>query len=158
MALRQQDREDLLQTGRAMPFRAEFEIHGVTVLVGFRGDRQVSLYCGADPVFQFNRKSQLRRVFFEGRRIAAEGGRLFELHQDGRGGKVHFGRREIDEALTEKIGAALKRWLSDLRQAADQGPADWRVVEPESGVFCSDLQLWLRQLADPPEIASSPGA
>lgn len=158
MALRQQDREDLLQSGRAMPRRAEIEINGITLLVGFRGDGQVSLYCGADPVFQFNRQSQLRRVFFGGRRIAAEDGRLHELQQDRRGGKVRFGRRVIDEALSEAVRAALKRWLSDLRQAVDRGPTDWRVVEPDPGVFFNDLQLWLRQLTEPPEIASSPGA
>jgi hypothetical protein len=71
---------------------------------------------------------------------------------------VRFGRRVIDEALSEAVCAALKRWLSDLRQAVDRGPTDWRVVEPDPGVFFNDLQLWLRQLTEPPEIASSPGA
>ena len=158
MALRQQDREDLLQSGRAMPRRAEIDIDGVTVLVGLRSDGQVSLYCGADPVFQFNRKSQLRRVFFEGRRIAAEDGRLYELQQERRGGKVHFERRAMDKSATEAVCAALKRWLGDLRQAVAQGPTDWRVVEPESGVFFDDLQLWLQQLTEPPGIATSPDA
>ena len=163
MAIQQHDREDLLGSGLAMPLRGELEINGVTLLVGFRSDGQVSLYCGTDPVFQFNGNSQLRRVFFQGRRIAAEGGRLMQLEQGLLGGKVRFQRQPVDQSQADEILAVLRRWLSDLRQAVDQQPGrwrpdQWRVVEPEPGALHKQLRTWLCELPDPPEIASSPNA
>ncbi len=158
MAIQQHDREDLLGSGRAMPLRGELEINGVTLLVGFRSDGQVSLYCGTDPVFQFNGNSQLRRVFFQGRRFAAEGGRLMQLEQGRLGGKVRFQRQPVDQSQADKILALLGRWLSELQQAADQRPGEWRLVEPEPGALHKQLRAWLCELPNPPEIASSPNA
>jgi hypothetical protein len=70
MALEEQDREDLLRDGRAMPLRGECTLSGSQVVIGFRSAGQLSLYCGPDPVFQFNAEQKLRRAFFQGRRFA----------------------------------------------------------------------------------------
>ena len=61
MALEERDREDLLRDGRLMPLRGECLIDGVKVVLGFRSQGQLSLYCGPDPVFQFNAARELRR-------------------------------------------------------------------------------------------------
>mgnify|MGYP003681535513 CR=1 FL=1 len=79
MAKQEQDREDLLRDGHQMSIRGETIINGIVVTIGFRSLGQLSMYCGADPVFQFNADHQLRRVFFEGERIAADAGRLVLL-------------------------------------------------------------------------------
>lgn len=156
MAKQEHDREDLLAEGRAMSLRGEAEIAGRIVVVGFRHRTQLSLYCGADPVFQFNGEGALRRAYREGQRYAAENGHLVLLSRDQSGGRVRFDRSKLSPEQTGEILADMNAWLERLRQVATSELTSWRVVEASSGEFRSRLLEWLRSHPGSPEVASVP--
>lgn len=157
MALDERDREDLLRDGRNMPLRGERTIDGVQVVVGFRSRGQLSLFCGADPVFQFNRDRDLRRVFFQGRRFAAEQGRLVELIRSSRGGKVQFEVEQVQPSMQKLILASLEDWLQKVRDAVDDDATGWRIIGEDANTLQEELVRWLQLVSSAPGIADTPG-
>ena len=155
MAKQEQDREDLLRDGHQMSIRGETIINGIVVTIGFRSLGQLSMYCGADPVFQFNADHQLRRVFFEGERIAADAGRLVLLQRPTRGGKVQFQAIDVPSAKRDAIVTSLDHWVAELRLAA-ANEAVWRVANEENDVFIRQLRIWLTKLPVSIDIAATP--
>ncbi len=158
MALEEQDREDLLRDGRMMPLRGECVINGVTVVAGFRNRGQLSLYCGPDPVFQFNAERQLRRVYFQARRFAAENGYLAELTREKRGGKVEFDSKQVDPQTQMIILSCLSDWLCLIRDAVRSNQTDWRIVDGNLSIFKARLLDWFNQVSTVVQIASAPNA
>ncbi|MFG0262983.1 MAG: hypothetical protein ACF788_11380 [Novipirellula sp. JB048] len=158
MAKQQQDREDLIRDGRQMPCRGETMIDGVVVTIGFRAGGQASLYCGADPVFQFNTQHQLRRVHFAGERFAAESGQLVRLDRQQRGGKVQFVSCEVPPADQEAMLRSLRGWLKAIRAAASRDDTVWRVAEESERTFTTQLNTWLDRFPDPIIIAAAANA
>lgn len=81
MARQEADREDLLQETMAYPRRGLLTLDEPIgwVLIGERQQGAISIYCGTDPVFQFNRDGYLRRAFWQGTKWAAASGRLEAL-------------------------------------------------------------------------------
>lgn len=156
MAKQVQDREDLLRDGRQMAIRGETTINDIVVTIGFRDAGQMSLYCGPDPVFQFNAGQQLRRVFFAGERYAADARHLVRLDRASRGGKVQFVPKEVSEDRRAAIMQSLERWIGDLRLANTTEHAEWRVADQQDAVFHQQLSGWLDALPQPIEIADSP--
>ena len=152
MAIEEHDREDLLGEGRNMPWRGQCTIDGVRVLAGFRDHGQVSLFCGADPVFQFNRQRELRRVFFCGVRFRAENGRLISMTRTSRGGKVDFDSQPIDPRIETAMLDSLRFWLSKIREANDS--CAWQVEGESARQFQSRLSDWLAGLPNPVVIAA----
>ncbi|WP_052031483.1 hypothetical protein [Novipirellula maiorica] len=157
MAKQERDREDLLRDGRQMAIRGETTINGTVVTIGFRGAGQLSLYCGADPVFQFNADQQLRRVFFKEIRYAADAGRLIRLHRVSRGGKVQFDSEPLSENDHAALLDSLGQWIRDLRLIVTNKRAEWRVADQQDVAFFSQLTRWIDALPQPIEIADSPG-
>jgi hypothetical protein len=151
MAIEEHDREDLLRDGRTMPVRGQCTIDGTEVMVGFRALGQASLYCGADPVFQFNAQNQLRRVYFRGEKLAAHGGKLERLTRDRQGGKIRLQALPIDPAQQAEIIAELTAWRQKLTMEV---AANWRVIEPAPNEFQQRLQQWLA-ITSPAGIATS---
>ena len=100
MAIEERDREDLLRDGRTMSVRGEFTCGEATMLIGFRRRGQASLYVGPDRVYQFDATAQLRRVFLDGRKYAADSGALVQLCRDSRGGRVELSRQPVDPGQT----------------------------------------------------------
>jgi len=158
MALEEHDREDLLRDGRMMGLRGECLVAGTPVVIGFRSAGQVSLYCGSDPVFQFNAESKLRRVYFQGRRFSAEHGRLVELARESRGGKVEFVKTQLDPATESIMLSSLQDWLHKIRDAARSKATLWRVVDGDTNPFREQLLHWLERLPKVPGIAGAPNA
>ncbi len=158
MALEEQDREDLLRDGRMMLLRGECLIDGVPVVVGFRSRGQLSLYCGPDPVFQFNAERQLRRVYFRSRRFAAENGCLVELTRLQRGGKVKFESKQVDPQTQMNILSCLSGWLREIRDAVRSNHTDWRIVDGNLSIFRARLSDWFDQDWSNVQIASAPNA
>jgi len=156
MAIQEHDREDLLGEGRNMPWRGQCTIDGVQVVIGFRDQGQASMFCGTDPVFQFNRKHELRRVFFQATRFRAENGRLIAMARDSRGGKIEFVSQPIDSGTEAALLSSLRSWLSQIRRAKDSG--SWRVEGEPASQFQSRLSDWLAGLPDPVVIAAVPNA
>jgi hypothetical protein len=158
MALHEQDREDLLRDGRMMPTRGECLLGGIPVVVGFRRLGQLSLYCGLDPVFQFNSAGQLRRAFCQGQRYAARSGTLVQLRRPSRGGKVELQSIPLEASRQASVVELALQWLARLRQAAEDGTTEWRVIEPQPDEFRRQLSQWFQQSSGELAIASSPHA
>jgi hypothetical protein len=81
MAREEEDREDLLREATALVERIELRLpdEPETVVVGFRRNGSMSVFFGADPVFQFNTIGELRRAYVGGKLYKAESGVLVEL-------------------------------------------------------------------------------
>lgn len=158
MAKQEYDREDLLRDGKQMPVRAECQIDGVAVVIGFRRQGQVSLYFGPDPVFQFNVARELRRVFYNGRRFAAIQGKLCELTRHVEGGKVQFVSGEIDANDELAILRVLYENLGKLQMAIESAASKWNVIEDGSLEFRKKLSDWLAAVSVSMVVAESPNA
>ena len=133
MAIKEHDREDLLRDGKRMPLRGKAIIDGETIVVGFRSDGQMSLYSGADPVFQFNQSQQLRRAFVEGQRYAAENGTLVKLTRESIGGRVCFERKSITAESELQIRKALSAWIVRIQEFNDLPSSTWHVANGTDG-------------------------
>ena len=158
MAIEEQDREDLLRDGRMMPVRGETILDDVTVLIGFRSHGQLSLYFGSQQVFQFDQSQSLRRVYLNGRRFAAQQGRLVELIRQSRGGRVELIRQDVGEDDLQLVLDATVACLGQIRMLGNSGQCRWRVIGAESSEFAARVSLWLATAAMPPRIGSAPGA
>lgn len=156
-----------------MPSRGQCTIDGEIVLCGFRIGNQVSLYCGQDPVFQFNHQHELRRVFFQGRKFAAESGALVELKRSKKGGRVVFLRDAVDSATCATIMGSLRHWIELIQNALVSSPQAWRIATTDAGavesegrgsiqdqtnLFRARLSQWLADFPNHPPIALSPNA
>lgn len=161
MAIHEHDREDLLGEGRNMPWRGECFLEGTKIVVGFRPQGQVSLFCGADPVFQFNGQHELRRAYEGGVRYRAERGRLVAMTRRNRGGKLTFETRVIEPQLQARLLDTLQNWLARIQQAIDRSDwrgSDWRVEGESVESFQSRLRAWFAALPDRPTVAERPNA
>ncbi|MCP4891788.1 MAG: hypothetical protein GY904_35010 [Planctomycetaceae bacterium] len=158
MALHERDREDLLRDGHTMIHRGECDIDGITLLAGFRRQNQLSLYCGVDPVFQFNANGHLRRVYFQGRRFAAQQGQLAELIRASVAGKTHANSNQIDCHLMTAIHKTLEEWIVKVRQQIAQSHTPWRTVGEDSNAFQHRLTQWIECYGSRFIVADSPNA
>ncbi|MFK8114143.1 MAG: hypothetical protein AB8B91_18220 [Rubripirellula sp.] len=155
MAIEEHDREDLLKDGRTMPTRGQCSFGEVELMVGFRPQGQASLYCGADPVFQFNQDHELRRAFFRGQRFSADNQRLVRLARQSSGGKVQFVPHAIGSAVEAELFQEFADWHQKLLEQNSR--SSWRVIESTPGEFLSRLHSWI-ELAMPMRIAHAPNA
>ena len=152
MAIEENDRENLLRDAKMMPVRGETQIDGHTIVIGFRSDSQASLYCDADPVFQFNANNQLRRVYFHGERYAAEQGVLIKLTRESQGGKVVFHREPASKNEANQIQSALANWLNKIERTA---PSSWTSANDDA-IFTKQLKQWIHCQPSTMEIAGTP--
>lgn len=156
-----------------MPSRGQCTIDGEVVLCGFRAGNQLSLYCGQDPVFQFNAQHELRRIFFQGRKFAAESGELVELKQSKKGGRVVLLRDAVDSATCATIMGSLRHWIELIQNALESSPQAWRIATANAGtaeskgressleqttLFRARLSQWLATLPNHPPLALSANA
>jgi hypothetical protein len=158
MARTEHDREDLLRDGKQMPVRAECQIDGVAVVIGFRKQGQVSLYFGPDTVFQFNVARELRRVFFMGKRFAAIQGKLCELTRQIQGGKVQFVSSVIDVDDELAILNVLHDGLAKVQTAFESPDSKWNIIEFGSEDFHKQLSHWLAAVSVNIVVAEIPNA
>lgn len=158
MALHERDREDLLRDGHTMIHRGECDIDGITLLAGFRRQNQLSFYCGADPVFQFNANGHLRRVYFQGRRFAAQQGQLAELIRKSVAEKPQETSNQIDRHLMLAIQKTLEEWIVKIQQQIAQSQSPWRTVGEDSNAFQDRLAQWIECYGSHFIVAESPNA
>lgn len=156
MAIREHDREDLLAEGRNMPWRGEVAIESTPVVIGFRSGGQASLYCGVDPVFQFNAAIELRRAYFQSTRYRAERGRLIQMIRQSKGGQVRFESQPAQAIRQNEILDSLHRWLGHLVAIAES--SKWRVEGESVPCFQARLQRWMSRVPQPIRIAAAANA
>ncbi len=145
---------DLLLWEWLAPFqqRAEWEL-----FIGLRADARWSIYFDEQPVLQFNRQNQLRRLFAENQRYAANNGRLYRLERQHLGGQVQLQQVELDEASQGSVLNVCQQFLGEAAQALRSGRAR------RIGEFPADDTAWLpafeqnlQRVANGFSIAASP--
>jgi hypothetical protein len=128
VARHESDREDLLREATALVERCELHLPtspATEVVAGFRRNGALSVFFGADPVVQFDPQGRLRRAYWRGSLLKAEGGQLIRLEK----------RRTETESLLIR---------SELEKAEEQGVL--REIERLLGTLLGDLEANFHRL------------
>lgn len=139
--------------------------------MGFRSAGQFSLYCDQDPVFQFNAQSQLRRVYYQGRKLKAEQGSLMELTRGNQRTiqsptkptavrQVKLTETPIGEEQQTAILDDLKYWLQLIQQSMQtDSPTEneFACVGAEPRAFKELVLAWMEKRPSDQVIADGPG-
>lgn len=123
MAQEERDREDLLREAVALVDRVELLVAGEPepVTAGYRRDGSLSLFFGADPVWQFNARGELRRGYRAGKLLKAVRGRLVELTRERTAAATELLSRDLSVPEQQAaIAEALAR-LASLHAALSAG-------------------------------------
>lgn len=142
MARNESDREDLIREATALRNRVEWQVSGEPgpVVAGVRSDSSLSVYFGADPVYQFSASGGLRRAFVDGFLYRTQGETLARLRRERSSQGTVLHRSDLspdalgqflvrmDDRLTR-----LKRSLADgsairLRSVPDQVTTDYELL------------------------------
>jgi hypothetical protein len=144
------EREDILREATALVERVELEIPGFAepIACGFRRDGSVSLFFGADPVFQFNTACELRRAFVGGRIHKVERGRLIAFTKERTAREVALIRHELtdDEAYT--LLTTMQSHLCHLREALAGNHYTVVGQVPSEADICVRVSRWLKALPE----------
>jgi hypothetical protein len=158
MAREESDREDLLREATALVERIQLApVHadGEHVTAGFRKGGELTVFFGADPVYQFNAAGELRRAYCDGLLIKAHNGRLASLRRERQPGAVQLLRHDLSDAEQTSILSRMTEKLRDFSARLERG--DYHVVgevPPDANVR-GRLQNWLVKYHDP-AVARSP--
>lgn len=125
-------------------------------IVGFRRSGEASIFVGADPVFQFNAAGELRRGFWSGRLVKAEGGRLVQLERRPTEAEVQLIRHELTDTQTSEFLRLAEETLQLLRHLLRSGELVILRRAPQDMDVTSDLANLLDALPNPLTIASAP--
>jgi len=123
MAREEADREDLLREATALVERVELRttVEREPITAGFRRDGSLSLFFGADPVFQFNTAGELRRAFQGDKLLKAERGRLVELTRVRTTDETQLWRTELDARAAAELLSEMGRRMAGLAEALAGG-------------------------------------
>jgi hypothetical protein len=158
MARRETDREDLLREATALVERIELRVVGFDepIVAGFRRDGSASFYFGADPVYQFNAASQLRRAFIGGLPVKAETGRLIALARERLANEVALVRTELAGDQAAAMLTAADGRLQNLHNTLASG--EYTVVGqvPDEIDLAGRVSAWLAALPRPIVVAQAP--
>lgn len=160
MARHEADREDLMREATALVERAELRIadEPVTLVIGFRRDGGISFYFDADYVIQFNPAREIRRLYYDGRLIKAEAGRLVALRRRRTAAAVQLQRHELT-AEESATCLHLFAWrIFQLRFFLAQGRITWLAEVPAGCGVAERIGNWLADVSLPFVIAQSPHA
>ncbi len=160
MARPELDREDLLAEATALVERIELSLPGYDepVVAGFRASGCASLFFSADPVYQFNGQSQLRRVYAGGLLYQAQRGRLAAITRTHRAGRLELTRAPLDDTAQTCLLGAMTAHLAALRGALGSGQVEVVRQVPAAGDSLARLRQWLAALGEGIEIAATPHA
>jgi hypothetical protein len=160
MARHQEDREDILREATAFVERVELEIDGLEdpVVVGFRSASGPAFFFGADPVYQFNSQSQLRRGYRQGQLLKAEAGRLIELRRERTSSSMNLVRHELDEQQLSEFMRQLTGRLQLIREALQAQHFHVLGQVPVEVDVVGRLIRWLADMPAIPAIAEIPNA
>lgn len=112
--------DDALLWDWLQPFQEQDEWE---LFVGLRADERWSIYFNEQPVLQFNRQNQLRRLFAGDTRYAATNGKLYRVERSHLGGQVRLQQVPLDEANQAAILAVCQQFLTEAVQALQSNRA-----------------------------------
>jgi predicted nuclease with TOPRIM domain len=158
MARQESDREDLLREAVGLVRRVELRIGGEveTVTAGFRRNGALSVYFGADPVWQFNTAGEVRRGYVAGKLLKADGGRLVEMIRERTDDVTQLVSRELSEDESQTVLSAAAQRIDHLRAALGEGRYDIVGQVPEGGNIVGELYATLKTLPKALVVAASP--
>ncbi len=158
MARNEQDREDLMREATALTRRIELQLPDEPDpwVVGFRRGGEASVFVGADPVFQFNDRNELRRSFWNGKLLKAENGRLVQLDRRRTDSEVQLLRTELTTAESHEFLTVAKQRLDQLQQVISDDTYAIVAQVPPDLAATTELQNWLAQVPDPLVVAAVP--
>ncbi|TWT92036.1 hypothetical protein Pla52n_63320 [Stieleria varia] len=128
-----------------MSLRCAAMVGGTRVVIGFRSGGQASIYCGEEPVFQFNGSGELRRVYDQGQRYAADAGRLVHLQRIAKVSRLQLVPQPISGERFEEIAASWRDWYARICQTDD---SRWLSPDGDAALFLQRLNAWLPGKAD----------
>jgi hypothetical protein len=126
MARNESDREDLLREATALVERIELVTRSVDsaaslnasasepIVAGFRADGALSVFFGANPVYQFNAAGELRRAYLDGLLFKAVNRRLVSLRRERNEREVQLVRHDLSDAEQQVFLAAMSSRLNEL--------------------------------------------
>lgn len=160
MAIDEKPKENLLRDGKQFPRRLAFHLPKIQaqVLVGIRGNGAWSIFFGEDPVLQFNEAGRLRRLFMDGKKLSADGGRLEELERLSRGGKVQFERQKLGEESELELLRRCRELLGEAEKALAAGASLIGCVPVADEALLPDTLHLLQVGRNELRIANSPSA
>ncbi|MBI85493.1 MAG: hypothetical protein CMJ81_20055 [Planctomycetaceae bacterium] len=158
MARQTRDRENLLQEATALVERIEFAIgpDRKRVVVGFRQNGACSFFFGAEPVYQFNSKMQLRRAYVDGKLFGATAGTLSVLKRLRQRDRLAIERQVLETTDVEALIVQAQEHLSHLDQVLRDGSFVSVGQVPSEIDVHGRVRTWLSTLPTPLQIADSP--
>ncbi|HZZ73541.1 MAG TPA: hypothetical protein VFE24_14910 [Pirellulales bacterium] len=152
-------REDLMREATALVARVALQVESEAepVVIGFRRGGEASVFFGADPVYQFNSQSELRRAFFAGRLMKAERGALVELTRHRTEHETQLRRHPLSAEATQGFLASMSERLTRIRGRLQAGRYQVLSQVPSELDLLARVQGWLAALPSPARIASAPG-
>lgn len=126
------------------------------ITIGFRRDESGSLFFGADLVFQFNQRCELRRGYWNGRLIKAEAGQLVALSRMRTPREVQLVRHELDAQETESYVQMFRDKAQALLAAIADGTATVIGEVPDDGHVLDSAAAWLESFSTVIPIADRP--
>jgi hypothetical protein len=158
MARQEQDREDLLAEATALVERARFAAppYEAPVVAGFRRDGGLSIFLGANLVYQFNSAGQLRRALSGGLLYKADRGGLSSLRRVRTEQRTDLVCHDLSPAEVASFLDRLREHLAALRRALAAGECDLDGQVPGDRDVLGRLRHWLGQHAGPIKIACAP--
>jgi hypothetical protein len=137
VAREESDREDLMREATALVERIELRIGTTTVTAGYRANGALSLFFGADPVYQFNAAGELRRAYVAGMLYKASDGALVSIRRERTESETRLLTRTVTAAELQAFAEEAERYVRELRAALEdrqfavvaQVPADAPVLD-----------------------------
>lgn len=162
MARQESDREDLLAEAVSFVRRLEGRVDGSDVLVtcGLRDNGRLSLYFGADPVYQFDADGGLRRAYVSGLLYRTQGKTLARLRRSRSDAETTLYRYDLDPAELAAFQTALRECVGAFAGALAAGRVQiLRRIPADDVAFDAELLVRLRQAlaADPWLAPAIPG-
>lgn len=154
MAKLVQDREDLLRDATGFSVRGKVLFENVEWFLGFRNETAVSVYVDQESVFQFNRLGELRRAFFQGRRLSAERGSLVALRRvKDQESRLRLQATPIEASFRNSIDKAIESTGGSLRRI----PAEnWTVVGCDRETWQAKVNDVVNLLSNEIRVAAGP--
>lgn len=158
MARQESDREDLLREAVALVRRVELRVvdEPEPVTAGYRRNGALSLFFGADPVWQFNTAGELRRGYVAGKLLKAEAGRLVELTRVRTAAATELVPRVLDAAESQALLRAAAERIAKLRAALTAGRYEIVGQVPPDADVVGELSRSSSSFGDIVPVARSP--
>ena len=119
MARQESDREDLIREATALVERIEIRQPGNSfeTVIGFKRTGGLSIYFGADPVYQFDSTGAFRRGYLNGCLLRTQGTTIAELTRQRTETESHLLRRDMESG---ELAQVRENALAQLRRLARQ--------------------------------------